>query len=106
MEVQLRLESLDGNVDMNLRADTTAKVMGDMLVVDWQRHAKQWKHLHSIEFPEVGPSSGVDLLIDNDYADFHFSFQDIRGHHDEPLRQTHSSWLDMCQLITSKVNNL
>ncbi len=93
MPVEFELESLDGKVNTKIAAYTTEKVTGDMKVVNWNKHATKWKHLENIQFPVIASKPLVDILIGLDYADLHYSVQDVRGQPNEPIaRLTPLGW--------------
>ena len=93
MPVEFGLESLDGRVDTKISAFTANKITGNLRVVNWQRQKDKWSHLKDIKFPRVGPKPIIDILIGIDYADLHFSCQDIRGGAGEPVaRLTPLGW--------------
>ena len=56
-----------------------------MKAVNWARCAKNWNHLKDISFSYLGPRPIVDILIDIDYADLHYSIKDVRGRPGEPV---------------------
>ena len=82
-----------GKVNTKIAAYTTEKVTGDMKVVNWNKHATKWKHLENIQFPVIASKPLVDILIGLDYADLHYSVQDVRGQPNEPIaRLTPLGW--------------
>ena len=68
---------------------TTEKVTGDMHVVNWNQYAGKWSHLKDIQFPAIVSKPSVDILIGLDYADLHYSVQDVRGEKNEPIAGSH-----------------
>ncbi|XP_067649100.1 uncharacterized protein [Haliotis asinina] len=93
MTVEVGLESVDGSVDINISALTTTKVTGMMKVIDWQKHARDWKHLHDIEFPKLSSRPIVDILIGMDYLELHCSQTDVCGQPGDPIaRLTPLGW--------------
>lgn len=91
--VNFMLKSLDGKTSTTLTAYTANKVTGDMQVVDWSKHAHKWPHLKNIHFPTVSSKPIIDLLIGLDFADLHYSMQDVRGGQGEPMaRCTPLGW--------------
>ncbi len=47
-----------------------------MKVIDWEKHVGKWTHLKGIQFPDPGKRPIVDLLIEVDFADLHYSFKE------------------------------
>ena len=93
MPVRFGLESLDWRVDTKILAFTANKVTVNIRVVNWQKQKDRWSHLKDIKFLRVGPKPIIDILIEIDYADLHFSCQDIRGKTGEPMaRLTSLGW--------------
>ena len=93
MPVEVGLESINGKMDVMIHAFTTEKVTGNMGVIEWEKHAKKWSHLKSIDFPKPGPRPFADVLIGIDHADLHYSYRDIRGKPGEPIaRLTLLGW--------------
>ena len=93
MPVEVGLESINGKTDVVIHAFTTEKVTGNMSVIEWEKHAKKWDHLKSIDFPTIGPRPVADVLIGIDHADLHYSYRDIRGKPGEPIaRLTPLGW--------------
>ena len=85
MPVEFNLESLNGKVNTTISAFTAEKVTGDMHVVNWNHYVAKWDHLKDIQFPVIALKPLVDILIGLDYADLHYSVQDIRGETNEPI---------------------
>ncbi|XP_022806800.1 uncharacterized protein LOC111343871 [Stylophora pistillata] len=77
--VECGIESLDGRISIRITAFTAKRVTGNMKTVNWARYAKNWTHLKDVNFPYLGPRPIVDILIDIDYADLHYSIKDVRG---------------------------
>ncbi|KAK3732000.1 hypothetical protein QZH41_005502 [Actinostola sp. cb2023] len=93
MPAEFGVESLDGRTSTKVSAFTADRVTGNMKVIDWNNCAKKWNHLRSVNFPYLGPRPIVDVLIGIDYADLHYSIQDIRGNPEEPIaRLTPLGW--------------
>ena len=93
MPVEFKIESLDGKIDMLISAYTTEHVTGNLKVVNWNYHSKNWKHLDKINFPKGAKKSKIDMLIGMDYPDLHYSMQDVRGNPGEPIaRLTPLGW--------------
>ena len=93
MPVEFGLESLTGEVNMRISAFTTNKVTGDMRVINWRKESTKWAHLNRVKFPVVGPRPIVDILIGLDYADLHYSVEEVRGNPGEPMaRLTPLGW--------------
>ena len=87
------LESMNGNVATKMSAFTAERVTGSMKVIDWEKHVGKWSHLKGIQFPDPGKRPIVDLLIGVDYAEFNYSFKDVRGQPGEPVaRLTPLGW--------------
>lgn len=91
--VEFGLESLNKQVNINIKAFTTKRVTGNLKAIDWNKHSDQYDHLKGIQFPMMGQKPTVDILIGLDYADLHFSYTDIRGKTGEPVaRLTPLGW--------------
>ena len=91
--VECIIESLDGKTSLKVTALTTGKVTGSMRAIDWTTCAKEWPHLRNIEFHKLGPQPIVDMLIELDCADLHFSLQDVQGEPGQPIaRLTPLGW--------------
>ena len=71
------IESLDGRTSLEVTAFTTGT--GNMRTMDWTMCAQQWPDLRNLKFNKLGPRPIVDMLIGLDFADLHFSLQDVRG---------------------------
>ena len=93
MEVTVNLESVEGDIDVTLQAYASQNVAGDVNVVDWQRQKYHWEHLQSIQFPDLAPSAGIDLLIGMNLSQLHYSYRDVKRYAGEPLaRKTPLGW--------------
>ena len=93
MPVEFGLESVNGDVDIRVRALTAKRVTGNMKVIQWSQHADKWPHLRHIDFPDTGLRPIVDLLIGIDYIDLHCSYKEARGQEGEPIaRRTPLGW--------------
>lgn len=91
--INVRLESVNGNMSMNVNAYTANRVTGNMTAVDWNKYSRQWSHLKEIEFPRTASRPIVDILIGLDCADLHCSIREIRGRPGEPIaRLTPLGW--------------
>ena len=91
--VKFELESLDGNVRMNVSAFTANRVTGTMTVVDWYKYKKQWPHLKSIDFQRCATKPIVDILIGQDCPSLHYALKEVRGNPGEPVaRLTPLGW--------------
>ena len=71
MAVEVGLESINRKTDVIIHAFTTEKVTRNMGVIEWEKHAKKWDHLKSMDFPKIGPRSVADVLIGIDHAGLH-----------------------------------
>ena len=93
MPVEFGLESVNGDVDIRVKALTAKKVTGNMKIIQWSQHADKWPHLKHINFPDSGLRPIVDLLIGIDYLDLHCSYKEVRGQEGEPIaRRTPLGW--------------
>ena len=93
MPVKVELESLDGSVKTAIKAFTAEQVTGNMKAINQRAYAAKWTHLKDIQFPDPGPHPFVDKIIGVDYAELHYSFQDIGGRSGEPVaRLTPLGW--------------
>ena len=77
--VNFKLESLDGNVSMNVSAYTANKVTGNLTVVDWNSYKRRWAQLKNIDFPRTATRPIVDILIGVDCADLLCTISEVRG---------------------------
>ena len=82
--VDLELESVNGNVRMNVSAFTANKITGAMTVVDWYKYKKQWPHLKSVDFQHCASKPIVDILTGQECASLHYALEDVRGKPVEP----------------------
>ncbi|CAC5373862.1 unnamed protein product [Mytilus coruscus] len=93
MPVEVKLQSPNGQTDAKIVAFTTNRVTGSLQPVDWKQHARKWRHLAGIKFPNLGQRPTVDMLIGLDYPDLHYSYREIRGKPGEPIaRLTPLGW--------------
>ena len=93
MPVEFGLESVNGDVDIRVKALTAKKVTGNMKVIQWSQHADKWPHLKHIHFSDTGLRPIVDLLIGIDYLDLHCSYKEVKGQEGEPIaRRTPLGW--------------
>ncbi|KAG1683385.1 hypothetical protein GQR58_010038 [Nymphon striatum] len=91
--VQLELQSVNGQVKIEMDAYTTDRVTGRLEAINWNKEKYKWPHLREIKFPYLGKRPIVDILIGLDYADLHCSLQDICGKSGEPIaRLTPLGW--------------
>ena len=90
--VDFEIESVNGNVRMNVSAFTANRVTGAMTVVDWCKYKKQWPHLKSVDFQRCASKPIVDILVGQDYAS-HYALEEVRGKPGEPVaRLTPLGW--------------
>ena len=93
MPVRVSIESLDGNVEATIMAQTVDNVVGQMPIVDWNRHTHRWKHLQGVQFHIINHKKPVDLLIGLDNAPYHVAKAEIIGNEGEPIaRLTKLGW--------------
>ena len=85
MPVEFGVESVNGDVDIGVKALTAKRVTGNMKVIEWSQHADKWPHLKYIDLPDTGLRPIVDLLIGIDYLDLHCSYTEARGQEGEPI---------------------
>ena len=86
MPMKLILESSDGNVKTHFSAYTCPRqITGKYKVVEWKRHQTSWPHLQVCNFPETAFDPVVDVLIDQDHIDLHYSRCDVKGKPGEPI---------------------
>ncbi|KAG1663588.1 THAP domain-containing protein 1 [Nymphon striatum] len=91
--VQFELQSVNGQVKIEIDAYTTDRVTGRLEAINWNKEKYKWPHLREIKFPYLGKRPIVDILIGLDYADLHCSLQDICGKSGEPIaRLTPLGW--------------
>ena len=77
--VDVQLESLIGDVKLQVTAYTATRVTGTMSAFDWTEYTQRWAHLQHINFPRVAKRPVVDVLIGIDCADLHCALQEVRG---------------------------
>ena len=93
MPVNVGLESLNGQINMNIDVLTATNVTGNLKAIDWNRYSDKWSHLKGIRFPTLGQKQKVDLLIGVDYANLHMSYTEVCGNPGEPIaRLTPLGW--------------
>ena len=61
--VDVQLESLIGDVKLQVTAYTETRVTGTMSAFDWTEYTQRWAHLQHINFPRVAKRPVVDVLI-------------------------------------------
>ena len=71
--------NLDGKSKLRIAAFTTERVIEDRKAIEQSMCASKWSHLQQLKFLKLGPQPTVNILIDLDCADLHFSFWDIQG---------------------------
>ena len=91
--VDFELESVNGNIRMNVSAFTANRVTGAMTFVDWYKYKKQWPHLKSVDFQHCASKPIVDILNGQDCASLHYALEEVRGKSGEPVtRLTPLGW--------------
>ena len=91
--IEVRLESLCGNVRTNVTAFTADQVTGDMETVNWNKYKRNWPNLKNIVFPYTNMRPRVYVLIGLDCADLHHAVEEVRGRPGEPIaRLTPLGW--------------
>ena len=92
MPVDLLIESVDGQFINRFSAITTNRVTGNLKPYDWSVKADRYAHLSQIPF-EQPADRHIDVLIGLDFADLHYSYQEVRGELGEPTaRKTALGW--------------
>ena len=81
--VNVELKSVTSNVSMKMSAYTANRITGNIPVVDWIRHKRQWPHLRNIDFPRTVSRPIVDVLIGLDYR--HYALEEVRGKPGDPV---------------------
>ena len=93
MPVSVKLESINGQCQVDLSVFTADKVTGNLKAVNWSDYKNKWDHLKQIQFPKLSSRPVIDLLIGIDYPDLHYSLRDIKGQPGEPIaRLTPLGW--------------
>ena len=93
MSVSVTLMSLSGQVNMKVDAFTVTRVTGNMKSVNWVKNKQGWKHLKGIKFAVPSKRVIVDMLIEIDHPDLHYSIKDVKGEPGEPIaRLTTLGW--------------
>ena len=85
MPVSVKLESLNGQCQVDMSVFTADKVTGNLKAVNWSDYKNKWDHLKQIQFPKLSSRPVIDLLIGTDYSDLHYSLRDIKGQPGEPI---------------------
>ena len=77
MPIKIEIESVDGRFSKEISAKTCQqKVTGNYRVVNWNDHQNIWLHLTQCNFPKPANDGLVDLLVDIDNAELHYSHVD------------------------------
>ena len=79
MPAEFKLSSLDGRTNVEMSAFATRRVTEDLRPINWRVESRRWKHLRGINFPNLGPNPIIDMLIGIDYAELHYSLNDVQG---------------------------
>ena len=67
-------------IKKNLVARTLPNPTGNLHMVDWNLHKKQWPHLNKLEFPEVPEGNPkVQMIIGNDQSYLHRAIKEVYG---------------------------
>ena len=91
--VEIRLRSMNGQVNTVIEVSTINGVTGDLKTVNWKAINRNWDHLRGVSFPQVNSRNKIDMLIGVDYPGFHFTLKDIRGKPDQTIaRLTPLGW--------------
>ena len=77
MSVNFNVRSLDGNAHVNMEANTTQRVTGNLKPIDWNHYSQNWPHLKGLQFPSIGRKPRIDLLIGLDYSELHRSLGEL-----------------------------
>ena len=86
MPIKIEIESVDGRFSKEISAKTCPqKVTGNYRVVNWNDHQNKWLKLTQCNFPKPANDRLVDLLIDIDNAELHYSHVDLRGKNGGPI---------------------
>jgi len=93
MPVEFDLRSIDGKTRARISAFTATRVTGNLSPVNWKGQSGKWMHLQGVNFPSLGPWPIIDMMIDIDYAELHFSIKDVPGQPGESVaRLTPLGW--------------
>ena len=76
MPVSVKLESLNGQCQVDMSVFTADKVTGNLKAVNSSDYKNKWDHLKQIQFPKLSSRPVIDLLIGTDYSDLHYSLRD------------------------------
>jgi len=85
MPVEFDLQSIDGKTRARISSFTEIRVTGNTRPVSWKGQSGKWKHLQGASFPNLGPWPIIDMVIDIDYAELHFSIGNDLGQPGEPV---------------------
>ena len=76
-----------------INAFTAEHLTGNMKAINWGAYATEWTHLKDIQLLDPGPRPFVDILMGVDYAELHYSFEEVRGRSGESVvRLTPLGW--------------
>ena len=86
MPLKIGIESVDGQFSKEISIKTCPqKVTGNYRVVNWTEHQSKWPHLTQCSFAKPANNGVVDLLVDIDNAELHYSHVDLREKSGGPI---------------------
>ena len=83
--VKVGLESTDGRVDIEILAQTSRKICGAMMPMNWLQVKHNWSHLKNIPFPKLAKGKCIDVLLGADNYELMYSMREVVGKPDEPV---------------------
>ena len=81
---QIGLESINGQVDTEITAQTSKKICGRRKPVNWIKLKHNWEHLSKIHFPKLAPGRLIDIPLGADHHELMYSMKEIPGKSDQP----------------------
>ena len=81
---EIGIESMDGQVDTAITAQSSKKICGEMKPVNWIKIKQNWHHLKQIHFPKLAPGRKVDILLGADHQELMYSMKEVVGEHGQP----------------------
>ena len=86
MPLKIEIESLDGRFSKEISFKMCAqKVTGNYRVVNCSTYQNKWPHLTQCSFAKPANDGVVDLLIEIDNSELHYSNVDLRGRNGGPI---------------------
>ena len=84
MTFAFELESVDGNKDTKIVAQSSEKICGGIKAVDWVRIKGNWNHLQDIPFPKLANRKKINVLLGTDNYHLMYPKKEVIGGVGEP----------------------